>query len=110
MALMSTRTWDQWIREDGARHEHPGNRRCHTLGIPMIALSVPLFAATIFWRALWPAPVTLFVVGWTLQLIGHAYEGKPPEFLKDWRFLFVGLRWWLAKVGGKRPPADENGR
>jgi hypothetical protein len=33
-----------------------------------------------------------------LQLIGHAYEGKPPEFVKDWRFLFVGVRWWLWKL------------
>jgi hypothetical protein len=28
-------------------------------------------------------------------------EGKPPEFLHDWRFLFVGLRWWLAKLAGR---------
>ena len=30
-----------------------------------------------------------------------AVEGKPPEFFKDWRYLFVGLRWWAAKVQGK---------
>jgi uncharacterized membrane protein YGL010W len=41
------------------------------------------------------------VVGWVFQFIGHAFEGKPPEFLKDWRFLFVGLSWWLAKLAGK---------
>ena len=34
-------------------------------------------------------------------LVGHGFEGKPPEFLKDPRFLFVGLRWWFAKVRGK---------
>ena len=27
--------------------------------------------------------------------------GKPPEFFQDWRFLFVGLRWWFAKMAGK---------
>jgi uncharacterized membrane protein YGL010W len=48
----------------------------------------------------WPA-LALFVVGWIFQFIGHAVEGKPPEFFKDWRFLFVGLRWWLAKMAGK---------
>ncbi len=32
---------------------------------------------------------------------GHAFEGKPPEFMHDWRFLFVGLRWWLAKMRGR---------
>ena len=43
----------------------------------------------------------LFVVGWVFQFIGHAFEGKPPEFFKDWRFLFVGLSWWFAKLAGK---------
>jgi hypothetical protein len=38
------------------------------------------------------------------DLSGHGFEGKPPEFLKDWRFLFVGLRWWVAKLRGRVPP------
>ena len=46
-------------------------------------------------------PATLFVLGWVLQFVGHAVEGKPPEFFKDPRFLLVGLRWWLAKMRGK---------
>jgi uncharacterized membrane protein YGL010W len=106
MALMSTRSWEDWIREYGASHTHPVNRRCHTVGIPMIALSVPLFAFAAFprSRSLWPLPVAMFVLGWGFQLVGHAYEGKPPEFLKDWRFLFVGLRWWVAKVRGRARP------
>jgi uncharacterized membrane protein YGL010W len=45
--------------------------------------------------------VVLFVVGWAFQFIGHGFEGKPPEFLRDWRFLFVGLRWWYAKIRGR---------
>jgi uncharacterized membrane protein YGL010W len=98
MALMSTRTWDDWIREYGESHQNPVNRRCHAVGIPMITVSVPLFVAAAFRHALWPLPTALFVVGWTFQLVGHAYEHKPPEFLKDGRFLFVGLRWWLDKL------------
>jgi uncharacterized membrane protein YGL010W len=101
MALMSTRTWDDWIGEYAASHQHPANRFCHTIGIPMIALSVILFAASIFVRGLWVLPTALFVVGWIFQFVGHAYEKKPPEFLKDWRFLFVGLRWWFAKTRGR---------
>jgi uncharacterized membrane protein YGL010W len=77
------------------------NRACHTIGIPMIALSVPLFAASFFVPHLWPIPTALFVVGWIFQFVGHFYERKPPEFFKDPRFLFVGLRWWLAKIQGK---------
>jgi len=53
------------------------------------------------WPALWWPALGLFGLGWSLQFIGHAVEGKPPEFFKDWRFLFVGLRWWMAKMAGK---------
>ena len=43
----------------------------------------------------------LFITGWALQIIGHAIEGKPPEFLSDWRFLLVGTRWWWKKGTGR---------
>lgn len=46
-------------------------------------------------------PIALFVVGWILQFVGHAVEGKPPEFFHDWRFLLVGVRWWVAKIRGR---------
>ena len=49
----------------------------------------------------WRIPAALFIAGWILQFIGHAFERKPPQFFKDWRFLFVGLRWWMAKVRGR---------
>jgi uncharacterized membrane protein YGL010W len=49
----------------------------------------------------WQIALAMFVVGWALQFVGHAIEGKPPEFLKDWRFFFVGLRWWVAKMRGR---------
>jgi uncharacterized membrane protein YGL010W len=41
------------------------------------------------------------VVGWICQFVGHAFEGKPPEFFKDPRFLLIGLRWWFAKLRGR---------
>lgn len=99
--MLGNRTSEEWIAEYAESHQHPVNRLCHTVGIPMIALSVPLFVASFFVAGLWVVPVALFVVGWIFQFIGHAYEGKPPEFLRDWRFLFVGLRWWFAKISGR---------
>ncbi|MGE0352436.1 MAG: Mpo1-like protein [Gemmatimonadales bacterium] len=95
------RTNEEWIAQYAASHQHPFNRACHTVGIPLIAISIPLFAVAIFVHGLWPLPLALFVVGWIFQFLGHAVEGKPPEFFKDWRFLFVGLRWWFAKMQGK---------
>jgi uncharacterized membrane protein YGL010W len=99
--MLGGKTWDQWIAQYSLSHQHPVNRFCHTLGIPLIVLSLPLFLVALAAHAWWPLPVTLFLVGWTFQFVGHAVEGKPPEFLHDWRFLFVGLRWWIAKLRGR---------
>jgi uncharacterized membrane protein YGL010W len=101
VALMSERSWSDWIAEYAESHRHPVNRLCHTIGIPLIVAAVALFAAALGVRSLWVPAAALFVAGWAFQLVGHAIERKPPEFLKDWRFLFVGLRWWAAKLRGK---------
>jgi len=99
--MLGNKPLETWIAEYSRSHQHPINRVCHTFGIPMIALSLPLFVVTAFWHRLWPVPVSLFVLGWAFQFAGHYVEGKPPEFFHDWRFLFVGLRWWLAKIRGR---------
>jgi uncharacterized membrane protein YGL010W len=99
--VLGGKPWDVWIEQYGHSHTHPFNRLCHTLGIPLIAVSLPLFIVALFVRGFWWIPLAMFAVGWIFQFLGHAVEGKPPEFLKDWRFLFVGLRWWLAKVRGR---------
>ena len=82
-------------------HQHPVNRFLHLIGIPLIALSIPLFIVIPFFPGFWPVPVIIFITGWLFQFVGHWFEGKPPEFFHDWRFLLVGLRWWLAKIRGK---------
>jgi uncharacterized membrane protein YGL010W len=98
MALFSRRGWGEWIAEYGESHRHPVNRACHTVGIPLIAASVLTAVPAIVVPVLRPIAAGAFVVGWVFQFVGHAFERKPPEFLKDWRFLFVGLRWWFAKL------------
>ena len=99
--MLGGRTSEQWTAQYSSSHQHPVNRLCHTLGIPAIVLSLALFVVGIFYRpALWWA-IALFLIGWLLQFIGHAFERKLPEFFHDWRFLFVGLRWWFAKVRGR---------
>jgi uncharacterized membrane protein YGL010W len=98
---LGNRPMSEWVAQYGESHRHPMNRLCHTFGIPMIVLSLLLFFVSIFIDGLWPVALVLFVVGWSLQFLGHYIEGKPPEFLHDWRFLLVGLRWWLAKIRGR---------
>ncbi len=98
--MMGGRSWDDWIEEYSQGHQHPMNKLTHKIGIPMIALSLLLVIPSLFVERLWMIPLGLFVLGWILQFVGHYFEGKPPEFMKDYRFLFVGLRWWFKKVLG----------
>jgi uncharacterized membrane protein YGL010W len=95
------RSWDDWISQYAASHQNPLNRACHSIGIPSIAVASLLFPFSALLPGGWRIPLGLFVAGWLLQFVGHAFEGKPPEFFRDWRFLFVGLRWWFAKVRGR---------
>lgn len=94
-------TSQEWVARYARSHQHPVNRMCHTLGIPTIIVSVAVFLIGFGYHTLWAWALGLFVTGWLLQFVGHAFEGKPPEFFKDWRFLFVGVRWWWAKINGK---------
>jgi uncharacterized membrane protein YGL010W len=99
--MLGNRTSEEWIAQYSTSHQNRLNRICHTVGIPLIALSIILGVVAIFVAGLWKVALALFVVGWVFQFIGHAFEGKPPEFLHDWRFLLVGLRWWFAKMRGR---------
>ena len=92
---------DQWVDEYSDAHQNGFNQVCHTFGIPMIVLSLLLIPWGLAWPICFKVGVGLFVLGWILQFAGHAVEGKPPEFFRDWRFLFVGVRWWLRKIRGK---------
>jgi uncharacterized membrane protein YGL010W len=89
------------VGEYSQAHRHPVNRLCHSFGIPMIAVSLVLAVGAVLVRPLWVYAAALFVLGWILQFVGHWFEGKPPEFMRDPRFLFVGVRWWFAKIRGK---------
>ena len=100
--MFAGKPWSEWIEQYSHSHQHPINRFFHTFGIPLIALSIPAAVVVLLAApAWWPLPAGMFVVGWIFQFIGHAAEGKPPEFFKDWHYLFVGLRWWWAKMRGK---------
>src|SRR5690349_2779370 len=89
------------INQYDRSHQHRVNRLCHTIGIPLIAASIPLFLGSLMFPGIWRLPTLMFIAGWILQFVGHAFERKVPEFFHDWRFLFVGLRWWFAKIRGR---------
>lgn len=72
-------------------HQHPVNRGLHSVGIPMIVISL----VVVFFN--WQWGVGLFVFGWILQFIGHAFEGKPPAFFSNPIHLIVGPIWSIKK-------------
>jgi uncharacterized membrane protein YGL010W len=47
---------------------------------------------------LWVAALTVFVLAWIGQFIGHKVEGKKPSFFKDLQFLLIGPIWLLHFV------------
>ena len=61
----------------------------------LILLLVTERLATLAWP-LWLTSLTIFVVAWIGQFIGHALEGKRPSFFKDLQFLLIGPLWLLA--------------
>jgi uncharacterized membrane protein YGL010W len=48
--------------------------------------------------SLWVTCLSLFVVAWIGQFIGHHYEGKRPSFFKDIQFLMIGPLWLLSFI------------
>ena len=75
-----------------AKHQHPLNRLSHSIGIPMIVVSLPLFFLD------WRWALALFLAGWIFQFIGHAIEGNQPAFFRNPVYLLVGLWWFLKRV------------
>ena len=88
-----------------AKHRHPLNRLTHSIGIPMIVVSLPLFFFS--WRR-WA--LALFVVGWILQFVGHWIEGNQPAFFRNPVYLLIGPLWIvrraLSAVGLAKPAVN----
>lgn len=95
MKLALNASWSELMDRYADDHQHPVNQACHTVGIPLIAGSLPV-AATIVGI---PLAAAMFSTGWTFQFVGHAFEGKRPTFVEDPRALVVGLLWWAKKMG-----------
>ena len=70
------------------------------LGMLLVALViVPLvgLTASLPWP-LWLTALSVFVISWFGQFIGHYVEGRRPSFFRDLRFLLIGPLWVLSKL------------
>ncbi len=61
-------------------------------GVSCEAIGVACGMRTLLWIA-----VTVFVVAWIGQFVGHKIEGRRPSFLTDLSYLLIGPLWVLAK-------------
>lgn len=96
---------ESFIETYKAKHRHPLNKLCHSIGMPMIVVSLPLF-----FFLNWRIALVPFVLGWVLQLVGHAIEGNQPAFFKNPVYLLIGPLWLIRKAAAaiglaKLPPA-----
>src|SRR5687768_10893954 len=73
--MLGGRPWNEWISQYGSSHQHPVNRFCHTVGIPLIVISLVAGVVSIGVPGLRWIAASLFVGGWVLQFVGHAVEG-----------------------------------
>ncbi len=94
--------WNHLMQQYREDHQDPRNQFCHSIGIPMIAASLPIGATLIGL----PLAVPMFTVGWGFQFAGHLFEGKKPSFVDDKRQLLVGVMWWSQKMGLKLVESD----
>ena len=83
---------DDLVGNYRSQHQHPINKLCHMIGVPMITISWLLF----FFR--WRWALVLFITGWALQFIGHAIEGNRPAFFRNPVYFFIGPWWFLQRI------------
>ena len=84
-----------------ADHQNPINRALHSVGIPMIASSLLLLPVNPLLAGF------MFVVGWILQFVGHAFEGKLPTFMSDPRAFIAAPIWYIKKLTGRADVSAE---
>lgn len=75
---------------------------------PRIFIGMLLFTILVVWGnvqlqfildiPLWLFSLTLFVVAWAGQFIGHHIEGAKPSFFKDVQFLLIGPAWLMGFI------------
>ena len=47
---------------------------------------------------LWQISLTLFVIAWVFQFVGHKIEGQKPSFFEDVQFLLIGPAWLMSFI------------
>jgi hypothetical protein len=95
-------SFQQYQRMYREQHSTLGCKITHMFGVPLIALSLPMFLVH------WPTALTMAVIGWILQFIGHyVFQKNSPVFfgnpLNPYTYitavLFVADEWYRLLSG-----------
>jgi uncharacterized membrane protein YGL010W len=85
-----------------------------TLGGYAVALVVGAWCAAQPTGAWLGTGIAMFVIGWAIQFVGHAWEGRKPAFVDDVLQLVVGPLFVVAEaafaLGLRKPLEDEISR
>ena len=79
--------------------------------VSIASVSLGAWAAALSTTAWLTAGLGLFVFGWTLQFVGHYWEGRKPAFVDDIMGLAIGPLFILAEAAfalGLRPEVQRH--
>jgi hypothetical protein len=95
--------WKEALTFYESTHTDKTNRFLHLVGIPMIVGGAAGLLLAPPFRPVWSAAAGAFVLGWGLNILGHAkYEGNAPAFADDPLSFIAGPIWDLQQVVKKR--------
>ncbi|SHH21466.1 Mpo1 family 2-hydroxy fatty acid dioxygenase [Ferrimonas marina] len=66
------------------------------IGVTAVNIALILWHQANVAHPLWITALTLFVVAWIFQFVGHKIEGAKPSFFEDVQFLLIGPIWLLS--------------
>ena len=73
-----------------------------SIAVGMLLIAIGMIASInwieLFDPTIWRLSLSIFVMAWIGQFIGHKIEGKKPSFFEDLQFLRIGPAWLLSFI------------
>ena len=73
-----------------------------SIAVGMLFIAIGMIASInwieLFDPTIWRLSLSIFVMAWIGQFIGHKIEGKKPSFFEDLQFLLIGPAWLLSFI------------
>jgi uncharacterized membrane protein YGL010W len=72
------------------------------IAMGMLLIAIGMIASInwieLFDPTIWKLSLSIFVIAWIGQFVGHKIEGKKPSFFEDLQFLLIGPAWLLSFI------------